>query len=61
MDSSPHAMNVCRKRLLGLGARNDFAIYYKGKSRPIGKSELIVEKQVDQYPDDEKIQKGYTP
>jgi site-specific DNA-methyltransferase (adenine-specific) len=52
MDSSPHAMNVCRKRLLGLGARNDFAIYYKGKSRPIGKSELIVEKQVDQYPDD---------
>ena len=45
MDSSPHAMNVCRKRLLGLGARNDFAIYYKGKSRPMGKSELIVEKQ----------------
>ena len=59
-DSSPHAMNVCRKRLLGLGARNDFAIYYKGKSRPIGKSELIVER-VDQYPDDGENSKGYTP
>src|SRR5699024_1039240 len=39
MDSSPHSMHVCRKRLLSLADRKDFVIFYGGNSKFLSESE----------------------
>ncbi|NLJ67517.1 MAG: site-specific DNA-methyltransferase [Clostridiales bacterium] len=58
MDSSPHAMHVCRKRLLGLDVNKDFAIYYKVISRSTSESELVAERQENQHSENRDNLKG---
>lgn len=43
MDSSPHSMNVCRKRLLALEDQRAFVIHYGHSHRPLAQPQITLE------------------
>ncbi|HZJ58553.1 MAG TPA: site-specific DNA-methyltransferase [Clostridia bacterium] len=58
MDSSPHSMHVCRKRLLDLDTGRDFAIYYGGGIGPADKAKLVAERYENGFSGDDNASEG---